>query len=133
MDEGARRALVCGGVSDVIAGVNAQNQAKVLGSPLTYATTTVMRQLDEDGTEARSVPMVSNMRGMSMATLKVLQSGHKSRAQMTQEQKIAREIINLLKNEFLPVEDYAYGNKQPSHLWETKVLIFSPSFRLLFH
>eukprot|EP01096_Ripella_sp_DP13-Kostka_P013958 TRINITY_DN617_c1_g1_i1.p1 TRINITY_DN617_c1_g1~~TRINITY_DN617_c1_g1_i1.p1 ORF type:complete len:533 (+),score=182.46 TRINITY_DN617_c1_g1_i1:26-1600(+) len=93
---------------------------EVQASPMTYATTTVMRQLDEDGSEAQSVPMVSNMRAASMATRQVLQSGHNNRIKTTPEQKIAREILTLLKHEFLPVEDFSYGKKEASHLWQSK-------------
>jgi hypothetical protein len=88
---------------------------------LNYSTTTVMRQLDQDGQPCNTVPLVSTMRSASYATRKVLHIAHQEKAQLTPNQERARKLLMILKSKFLPIDGFTYEHGEPSHQWNTKV------------
>ena len=110
---------------------------------IAYATTTVLRSLDEAGDQADATPLLNSLRSASFHTRKVLQK------QLQQEKKkqtpeiivsiklfiffhskfnqiflqLAKKVLGLLAKSFVEIDGYEYEIKSASHKWSNKTAI----------
>eukprot|EP01095_Lingulamoeba_sp_RSL-Kostka_P015373 TRINITY_DN705_c0_g1_i1.p1 TRINITY_DN705_c0_g1~~TRINITY_DN705_c0_g1_i1.p1 ORF type:complete len:432 (-),score=115.93 TRINITY_DN705_c0_g1_i1:323-1618(-) len=88
-----------------------------------YATTAVMRHLDEDGNSTDTVSLISSPRlkgTQSVATIKILKTQQKNQKKLTKDKVLAKNILKKLKTKLFPVEDYNYEYAEISHQWDSR-------------
>jgi len=98
----------------------ASKKPKTKREKIAYATTTVLRSLDEVGDQS-SVPLINSLRSASFHTRKVLQQQlQKEKQTITPEIQNAKAVLALLARAFTEIEGYDYSVQAPSHKWKSK-------------
>lgn len=85
---------------------------------LSYATTAVIRSLDEAGPVYDQRPMAHSLRSASFHTRKAIMK--QKVKEETEEHSLARRCLHLLATSFTPREDYDYDPSEASHEWASK-------------
>merc|ERR1712137_1008076 len=87
----------------------ASKKPKTKREKIAYATTTVLRSLDEVGDQS-SVPLINSPRSASFHTRKVLQQQlQKEKQTITPEIQNAKAVLALLARAFTEIEGYDYS------------------------